>query len=92
MVIFSADRKDIVFRRLADSILCQIHEHLGFRITDSIDLARRYQYLLAGKPASGLDDQVTNRPTLIVHHKISDVSDYSIARLDVVAADGLCAP
>jgi hypothetical protein len=39
MVIFSVDRKNIVFRRLADGFLCQIHEHLGFQITDPIDLA-----------------------------------------------------
>jgi hypothetical protein len=38
--ICRADRRNVVFRLLPDDFLCQIHEHLGFLITDSIDLAQ----------------------------------------------------
>src|SRR6266481_9106213 len=40
---------------------------------------------------AGLHNQVTNRPTLVVHDKINDVADRSFAGLDGVAAKSLCA-
>ena len=40
---------------------------------------------------AGLHNQVTNRPTLVVHDKIYDVADRSFAGLDGVAAKSLCA-
>src|SRR5437762_1121778 len=40
---------------------------------------------------AGLHNQVTNRPTLVVHDKINDVADRSFASLDGVAAKSLCA-
>src|SRR6266446_784673 len=40
---------------------------------------------------AGLHNQVTNRPTLVVHNKINDVADRSFAGLDGVAAKSLCA-
>jgi hypothetical protein len=40
---------------------------------------------------AGLHNQVTNRPTLVVHDKINDVAHRSFAGLDGVAAKSLCA-
>src|SRR5213083_433493 len=40
---------------------------------------------------AGLHNQVTNRPTLVVHDKINDVADRSFAGLDGVAPKSLCA-
>jgi hypothetical protein len=40
---------------------------------------------------TGFDDQLTNLPTLVVHHKITGVADHSIARLDMVTVHGLYA-
>src|SRR4026207_1044414 len=40
---------------------------------------------------AGLYNQVTNRPTLVIHDKINDVADRSFAGLDGVAAKSLCA-
>src|SRR6202035_4172211 len=40
---------------------------------------------------AGLHNQVTNRPTLVVHDKINDVADRSFAGLNGVAANSLCA-
>src|SRR2546430_9532936 len=40
---------------------------------------------------AGLHNQVTNRPTLVVHDKINDVADRPFAGLDGVAAKSLCA-
>src|SRR5206468_10909228 len=40
---------------------------------------------------AGLHNQVTNRPTLVVHDKINDVADRSFAGLDGVAAKSLYA-
>src|SRR6266446_9521859 len=40
---------------------------------------------------AGLNNQVTNRPTLLVDDKINDMADRSFAGLDGVAAKSLCA-
>src|SRR5437868_15457289 len=40
---------------------------------------------------AGLNNQVTNRPTVVVDDKINDVADRSFAGLDGVAAKSLCA-
>src|SRR2546430_15507864 len=40
---------------------------------------------------ASLNNQVTNRPTLVVDDKINDVADRSFAGLDGVAAKSLCA-
>src|SRR6266487_1231354 len=40
---------------------------------------------------AGLHNQVTNRPTVVVHDKINDVADRPFAGLDGVAAKSLCA-
>lgn len=34
---------------------------------------------------------MTNYPTLFIHHKVRDVADDFIARLNLVSKDGLCA-
>src|SRR5260370_25335265 len=44
-----------------------------------------------GIPMAGLHNQVTNRPTVVVHDKINDVADRPFAGLDGVAAKSLCA-
>jgi hypothetical protein len=38
---------------------------------------------------AGLGDQSTNRPAFVVHYKIIDVADRSVARLNVVPVHGL---
>jgi hypothetical protein len=40
---------------------------------------------------AGLDDQVTNCAAFVLHDKVSDVANHSLAGLDVVAAYSLCA-
>src|SRR2546430_17675210 len=40
---------------------------------------------------TGLHNQVTNRPTVVVHDKINDMADHPFAGLDGVAAKSLCA-
>jgi hypothetical protein len=40
---------------------------------------------------ASVNNQVTNRPTLVVDDKINDVADRSFVRLDGVAAKSLCA-
>src|SRR6266513_4169793 len=40
---------------------------------------------------ASLNNQVTNRPTVVVDDKINDVADRSFAGLDGVAAKSLCA-
>src|SRR5438046_8772603 len=40
---------------------------------------------------AGLNNQVTNRPTLVVDDKINDMADCPFAGLDGVAAKSLCA-
>jgi hypothetical protein len=67
----------------------QIYKHRGFVKTDTVNRAGWYLDLFAGKPMAGFDDQLTNRPTLGVHHKIAEMTDLSIASLDTVTAYGL---
>jgi hypothetical protein len=77
---------------LLDGLPGHIYEHRGFIPTDPVNLARRYLHLFAVEPVPGFDDQLTDRPTLVVHHEITDVADRPIARLEVVAVHGLRAP
>ena len=41
-----------------------VYEYLRFLVTDPVDLCGRDRNFLARKPMAGLDDQVTNCPTL----------------------------
>src|SRR4029077_10529192 len=68
-----------------------VHKYLGFFVTDPIDMLRRNHDLFVGIPMAGLHNQMTNRPTLVVHDKIYDVADRSFASLDGIAAKSLCA-
>src|ERR1035437_900594 len=91
----SIDRTDWsqkVCGTLLDGFAGQVHEHRGLLVTNPVNLARRYLHLFAGKPVAGLDDQLTNRPALVVHHKIADVADRPITCLEVVAVHGLRVP
>src|ERR1043165_7424820 len=60
------EKSRVMRRTLLDGFLGQIHEHCGVRITDAVHHARRYLHFLAGKPVPGLDDELTNRPALVV--------------------------
>ena len=86
------DRSQLVCGTLLDGFAGQIHKYGGFVVTNPVNLAGRYLHFLAGKPVAGFDDQLTNGPALGVHHKITDVADYPVAGLDVVAVHGLRAP
>src|SRR6266850_8170556 len=81
----------MVLRCFQDAFLAHVHEYLGFLVTDPVDLLRRNHDLLVGIPMAGLHNQVTNRPTLVVHDKINDVADRSFAGLNWIAAKSLCA-
>ena len=74
---------------LFDGLLGQIHEHRGFVVTDPVHFARRNPHLLAGEPVAGFDDQLPDRPALVVHHKIADVADDAVAGLKMIAVHGL---
>ena len=82
----------IVGGTLLNSFTGQICEDRGFLVADPVYFIRRYLNLSAGKPMTGFDDQLANGPSLIVHHKIADMADSSVASLEVVAVDGLGAP
>ena len=81
----------MVLRCLPNRFPARIHKHLGFPITDAVNLLRWNDDLLAGKPMASFDDQETNSPALVIHHKVSDVADCSFASFDVVAVQSLCA-
>src|SRR4029450_13981796 len=89
--IFLAERRNMVLRCFQDGFLGHVHKYLGFLVTDPVDILRRNHDLLVGIPMAGLNNQVTNRPTLGVDDKIDDVADRSFAGLDGVAAKSLCA-
>jgi len=81
----------MVLRCLPNRFPARIHKHLGFPITDAVNLLRWNDDLLAGKPMAGFDDQETNCPALGIHYKISDVADSSFTGFDVVALQSQCA-
>src|SRR6185436_18654514 len=89
--IFLAERRNMVLRCFQDGFLGHVHKYLGFLVTDPVDILRRNHDLLVGIPMAGLNNQVTNRPTLVVDDKIDEVADRSFAGLDGVAAKSLCA-
>src|SRR5207253_4359497 len=91
IAIFLAERRNMVLRCFQDGFLGHVHKYLGFLITDPVDILRRNHDLLVGIPMASLNNQVTNRPTLVVDDKINDVADRSFAGLDGVAAKSLCA-
>ena len=72
-------------RTLLDGFPGHFHEHRGFLVTDPRNSARWYLYLFAREPVPGFDDQLINRPVLIVHDKIANMADGPIARLETVA-------
>jgi hypothetical protein len=76
----------MVLRCFQDSLLGHVHKYLGFLVTDPVDMLRLNHDLLVGIPMAGLHNQVTNRPTVVVHDKINDVADRPFAGLDGVAA------
>jgi len=78
-----------MFRTVLDGFLGQAYEHRGFVETDPGNFVRRDQHLFAGEPVAGFDDQLTDRPAFIVHHKIADVADDPVVGLEMVAAHGL---
>ena len=80
----------MVLRCYQDGFLTHVHKYLGFFVTDPVDMLRRNHDLFVGIPMAGLHNQMTNRPTLVVHDKIYDVADRSFAGLDGVAAKSLC--
>ena len=73
---------------LLDGFPGQIDEHGGFLVADPVNRARGYLHLFARKPVAGFDDQLADPPTLVVHHKIADVTEQPVAGLKVVTADG----
>jgi hypothetical protein len=66
---------------LLDSFLGQIDEHRRVFVTDAGNFAHWYQHFLASESVPRFDDKLTNRPALIIHHKITDVTGDSITRL-----------
>src|SRR6266487_5883461 len=91
IAICLAEWRKMVLRCFQDGFLTHVHKYLGFLVTDPVDMLRRNHNLLVGIPMAGLHNQMTNRPTLVVHDKINDVADRSFAGLDRIAAKSLCA-
>ena len=91
IAICLAEWRNMVLRCFQDGFLTHVHKYLGFLVTDPVDMLRRNHDLLVGIPMAGLHNQMTNRPTLVVHDKIYDVADRSFAGLDGVATKSLCA-
>jgi len=82
IAIFLAERRNMVLRCFQDGFLGHVHKYLGFLVTDPVDILRRNHDLLVGIPMAGLNNKVTNCPTLVVDDKINDVADRSFAGFD----------
>jgi hypothetical protein len=72
------ERRHMVCGTVLDSLLGQIDAHLGFIPTDPDNLARRYLRLFAVKPMPDFDDQLTDRPALVVKIKTLHMADVAI--------------
>lgn len=74
---------------LLDCFHALTDKHSGGVPTDSCDLAGGDLDLFAGKTMAGLDDQLAQGPSLVVHHEITHVAGSPVARLQEVTRDGL---
>jgi hypothetical protein len=79
----------VVFRCLQDGFLGQLYKYLGLLVADALNLFRRDHDLLARKPMAGLDDEVTDGPSLVIDDEIDDVANGSVAGLDMISVQSL---
>jgi hypothetical protein len=75
-----------VFRRFLDGFAIQIDENFPLAPTDALDPFRRNEDFFARPPVVSVNDEITNRPRLIINDEILDVANLTVQDLDVMAA------
>src|ERR1035437_9908185 len=75
-----------VFRRPLDGLPAKIDEELGVLPVNAIDPLQGHHDLLARPPVSCIDDQVTNRPRLVVDDEVIDMANLAVHAMDMMAA------
>src|ERR1035441_9150619 len=80
LVIPGQQRLVRVFRRLLDGLTGKVDEDLQLAPTDTFNPLRRNQDVLSSPPIFRINDQIANRPRLIVNNKILDVADFPVQR------------
>ena len=86
LIIPSQQRLLRVFRRLLDGLAGKIDEYFRLAPTDALDPLRRNQDLFPRPPVPCIDDEITNRPRLVIDDKILDVANLAVCGLDVIAS------
>ena len=81
----------VPFRAVLDRLARQFHEDRPVLPTDSTCPMGRNQHFLSQPPVAGVDHQKSHFPGLVVDYEVFNMADLSVATVDVVPADLLCA-
>ncbi len=75
--------RGVIRRSILDGLASQTDRHRRVLPTHGLDPLRRDQHLVAAPPVGRVDDQVTNRPGMIVDEKLLHVTDVTVSSVDV---------
>ena len=90
MILTTVDG-NFIFRGPLNIFFGETHKHFRFLIADLFNLAGWDQDFLTRIPVAGFDNEIADRPTLFIDNEISDLTDLPVARLNMIAANGLSA-
>ena len=77
----------VIGTRVLDSLPSQIDRDFGLRPTHALDRMWRNEHAPTAPPVARGDNQVGNRPRVIVNEQILHVADVTIRRFDMMAND-----
>src|SRR6185312_15972526 len=77
----------VVWRRVFDSLASEIDSNPGVDPTHRLDPFRRDEHVVAAPPVARVDNQIANRPRVIVNEQIVQVAYVTVCGLDVITDD-----
>src|SRR5690606_35449823 len=72
-------------RARSDLLLRQIDRNRFVNLVDARNRVGGNENLTAVKPAAGFDNEITNRPLLIVEEHVFDLSQFAVGRLQTIS-------
>ena len=79
----------VIRRRVFDSLASEIDSNLGVYPTHVLDPLRRDEHVVAAPPVARVNNQIANRPRVIVDEQIFQVAYVTVRRFDVMTNDGV---
>jgi hypothetical protein len=81
----------VVHRRVLDGLTIKRHGNVGAGPAHVLNPFWRDQHFMPNPPIAGIYDQVPNGPCEVIHQKPLDVTDLTVARLDMISLDCIAA-